>query len=132
MESTVGRMTQWIGQRFGGYLLEEELAHDAMGILYRGTQLALKREVAVKVLPRHLARDPATVARFLRQARVLAQLNHPHILQIYDAGQHGDVLYLVLEYVQGLTIRSVLDLDQRLPQHLAAAYAAQVADALEV
>lgn len=124
-------MTAWIGQRLGGYLLEEELGRDTTGIRFRGRQLALGREVAVEILPRHLSHDPAAVARFLRQAHILAQLNHPHILQIYDAGQHDDLLYLVLEYVPGPTIRTLLELDGRLPQQLAATYAAQVADALE-
>lgn len=130
-ESTGDHMTEWIGQRLGGYLLEEELGREATGILFRGRQLALGREVAIEMLPRHLSHDPAAVARFLRQARIMAQLNHPNILQIYDADQHDDLLYLVFEYVPGPTIRSLLGLDGRLPQQQAAAYAAQAADALE-
>lgn len=125
-------MTTWIGQSLGGCLLEEELERGSRGVIYRGTQLALRREVVVKILHRYLARDASAVARFLRQARILAQLNHPNIVKIYDAGQAGDVLYVVLEYVQGPTIRSLLELDGRFPPHLAASYAAQVADVLEV
>lgn len=124
-------MRTWIGQSLGGCLLEEELEHSSRGVVYRGIQLALGREVVVKILPRSNSSDASAVARFLRQARILAQLNHPNIIKIYDAGDAGDVLYVVLEYVQGLTIKSLLELDGRFPPYLAAVYAAEVADALE-
>src|SRR5579883_1304316 len=124
-------MNELAGQSLGGYVLEEELGRGSMGMVYRGKQVALGREVAVKILPRSLAQDPSYVARFIREAQIIAGLNHPNIVQIYDAGQQNGVLYFVMEYVQGPTIGSLLHLDGSMPQHLAAEYIAQVADALD-
>jgi eukaryotic-like serine/threonine-protein kinase len=124
-------MNELAGQSLGGYLLEEEIGRGSMGMVYRGTQIALGREVAIKVLPRALARDASYVARFIREAQIIAGLNHPNIVQIYDAGQQGGFLYFVMEFVQGPTIGSLLQIDTIMPQHLAAEYAAQIADALD-
>ena len=124
-------MNELAGQSLGGYLLEEEIGRGSMGMVYRGKQIALGREVAIKVLPRVLARDASYVARFIREAQIIAGLNHPNIVQIYDAGQQGGFLYFVMEFVQGPTIGSLLQLDTIMPQHLAAEYAAQIADALD-
>jgi serine/threonine-protein kinase len=125
-------MTALIGHHLGGYLLEEEIGRGAMGIVYRGRQVALERDVAVKVFSQPLTPDPSFVIRFLREARILAELNHPHIVQIYDAGQQEEVLYFVMEYVQGPTLRHLLRLDDKMPARLATEYIAQAADALEV
>lgn len=125
-------MNEMAGQSLGGYVLEEELGRGSMGMVYRGKQVALGREVAVKVLPRSLAQDPLYVARFIREAQIIAGLNHPNIVQIYDAGQQNGILYFAMEYVQGPTINSLLHLDGSMPPHLAAEYIAQIADALDV
>jgi serine/threonine protein kinase len=124
-------MNELAGQSLGGYQLEEEIGRGSMGMVYRGKQIALGREVAIKVLPRAMAKDSSYVARFIREAQIIAGLNHPNIIQIYDAGQQGSLLYFVMEYVQGPTIGSLLKLDGTMPQHLAAEYAAQIADALD-
>lgn len=127
-----GLMNELAGQSLGGYLLEEELGRGSMGMVYRGKQVALGREVAVKILPHSLAQDPSYIARFIREAQIIAGLNHPNIVQIYDAGQQNGVLYFVMEFVQGPTIGSLLHLDGTMPQHLAAEYVAQIAEALDV
>jgi eukaryotic-like serine/threonine-protein kinase len=124
-------MNELAGQILGGYRLEEEIGRGSMGMVYRGKQIALGREVAIKVLPRSLAKDASYVARFIREAQIIAGLNHPNIVQIYDAGQQNGLLYFVMEYVQGPTIGSLLQIDETMPQHLAAEYAAQIADALD-
>ncbi len=124
-------MNELAGQSLGGYQLEEEIGRGSMGMVYRGKQIALGREVAIKVLPRALAKDASYVARFIREAQIIAGLNHPNIVQIYDAGQQGGLLYFVMEYVQGPTIGSLLLIDGSLPPHLATEYAAQIADALD-
>ncbi|HEV2579503.1 MAG TPA: protein kinase [Ktedonobacteraceae bacterium] len=124
-------MNELAGQSLGGYLLEEEIGRGSMGMVYRGKQIALGREVAIKVLPRALAKDASYVARFIREAQIIAGLNHPHIVHIYDAGQQGGVLYFVMEYVQGPTIGSLLQIDLIMPPHLAVEYAAEIADALD-
>jgi serine/threonine protein kinase len=124
-------MNELAGQSLGGYLLEEEIGRGSMGMVYRGKQWALGRDVAIKILPQALARDSSYVARFIREAHIMAGLNHPNIVQIYDAGQQRGLLYFVMEYVQGPTLGSLLRLDGQIPQHLAAEYAAQIADALD-
>lgn len=124
-------MNELSGQSLGGYVLEEELGRGSMGMVYRGKQIALGREVAIKVLPHSLAQDSSYIARFIREAQIIAGLNHPNIVQIYDAGQQNGMLYFVMEYVQGPTVGSLLQLDGSMPQHLAAEYAAQIADALD-
>jgi len=124
-------MNELAGQSLGGYQLDEEIGRGSMGMVYRGKQIALGREVAIKVLPRALAKNATYVARFIREAQIIAGLNHPNIVQIYDAGQQAGLLYFVMEYVQGPTIGSLLQIDGTMPQHLAAEYAAQIADALD-
>ena len=124
-------MNELAGQILGGYQLEEEIGRGSMGMVYRGKQIALGREVAIKVLPRALAKDSSYVARFIREAQIIAGLNHPNIVQIYDAGQQGGLLYFVMEYVQGPTIGNLLLIDGTLPQYLATEYTAQIADALD-
>jgi eukaryotic-like serine/threonine-protein kinase len=123
-------MNELAGQSLGGYMLEEEIGRGSMGMVYRGKQIALGREVAIKVLPRSLAKDASYVARFIREAQIMAGLNHPNIVQIYDAGQQSGLLYFVMEYIQGPTIGSLLEINGTMPQHLAAEYGAQIADAL--
>jgi len=124
-------MNELAGQSLGGYQLEEEIGHGSMGVVYRGKQIALGREVAIKVLPMGLARDISYVARFIREAQIIAGLNHPNIVHIYDAGQQNKLLYFVMEYVQGPTLSNLLFLDGTIPQHLALEYAAQIAEALD-
>ena len=124
-------MNELAGQSLGGYQLEEEIGHGSMGVVYRGKQIALGREVAIKVLPMALARDVSYVARFIREAQIIAGLNHPNIVHIYDAGQQNKLLYFVMEYVQGPTLSNLLYLDGTIPQHLALEYGAQIADALD-
>ncbi len=124
-------MNELAGQSLGGYQLEEEIGRGSMGVVYRGKQIALGREVAIKVLPQTLARDASYVARFIREAQIIAGLNHPNIVQIFDAGQQIKLLYFVMEYVQGPTLASLLHLDGMIPQYLAVEYAAQIAEALD-
>lgn len=124
-------MNELAGQSLGGYQLEEEIGRGSMGMVYRGKQIALGREVAVKVLSKSLAKDSSYVARFIREAQIIAGLNHPHIVQIYDAGQQNGLLYFVMEYVQGPTIANLLHLDDTIPLQFATEYAAQIAEALD-
>ncbi len=124
-------MNELAGQSLGGFRLDEEIGRGSMGMVYRGRQIALEREVAIKVLPQGLAKDASYVARFIREALIIAGLNHPNIVQIYDAGQQNKLLYFVMEYIQGPTLASLLRLDGIIPLHLAVEYAAQIADALD-
>jgi serine/threonine-protein kinase len=92
------------GSRLGGYEIVGTLGAGGMGVVYRARDLKLGREVAIKVLPEEFARDPARVARFEREARMLAAVNHPTIAAIYGAEQDGEVRYIVMELVEGDTL----------------------------
>jgi serine/threonine protein kinase len=124
-------MNELAGYSLGGYQLEEEIGRGSMGVVYRGRQIALGREVAVKILPHALAKDASYIARFIREAQIIAGLNHPNIVQIFDAGQQRHILYFVMEFIQGPTLANLLLMDGIIPQHLATEYAAQIADALD-
>jgi serine/threonine protein kinase len=124
-------MNELAGHHLGGYFLEEEVGRGAMGVVYRAKQLTLGREVAVKVLPQGLARDASYVARFTREARIIAGLNHPNIVQIYDAGEQQNLLFFAMEFVQGPTLANLLYLDGTISPYYAVEYAAQIADALD-
>ena len=86
----------------------ERLGAGGMGVVFKARQRSLDRWVALKILPRHLIGDPSFVERFQREARLLARLNHPGIVAVYDFGQAGEFCYLLLEYVDGVTLRQAL------------------------
>lgn len=118
-----------VGQTFSSYQVKELIGAGSMGEVYRAHDLKLKRDVAIKSLPETFSRDSERIARFQREAEVLASLNHPNIAAIYGLEQVGDTRLLVLELIDGET------LDRRLekgviPMDEALRIAAQLADAL--
>jgi TolB-like protein/tetratricopeptide (TPR) repeat protein len=96
-----------------------------MGEVYRARDSKLKRDVAIKVLPKSLAADPDALARFEREALAVAALSHPNILAIFDFGKHEGTAYAVTELLEGETLRGKLDTGS-IPQRLAVDYALQV------
>src|SRR6185436_19116719 len=92
------------GTRVGVYEILAPLGAGGMGEVYRARDGKLNREVAIKVLPEAFAEDPERLARFRREAQVLAALNHPHIAAIYGLEESGSVEALVLELVPGETV----------------------------
>jgi serine/threonine protein kinase/Tol biopolymer transport system component len=118
------------GQSFGVYHILDLLGVGGMGEVYRARDTKLGRDVALKVLPRLFSADPDRLARFEREARLLASLNHPHIAAIYGFEATAGVHALVLELVEGPTLAERL---QRAPLSIAEAVkiASQIADALE-
>ncbi len=118
------------GTKIGGYSIERELGRGGMGVVYLAHDTRLDRRVAVKALPADLAGDPDRLARFQREAKVLASLNHPNIGAIYGLEEADGHRYLVLEYIEGETLaerlrRGPIPLDEALP------IARQIAEALE-
>ena len=77
-----------------------------MGEVYRAKDTRLERTVAIKILPEHLAGNPERKQRFGREARAISQLNHPNICTLFDVGEQDGLDYLVMEYVEGETLRS--------------------------
>jgi dienelactone hydrolase len=92
------------GRMLLNYRLEQHLGAGAMGVVWKATDLTLGREVAVKILPEALAGDPERLARFDREARLLASLNHPNIAAVYGLHEAGGVHFLAMELVKGRTL----------------------------
>jgi serine/threonine protein kinase len=96
------------GTRFGPYEILAPIGAGGMGEVYRARDTRLDRTVAVKILPRHLRANPRLLARFAREARAIAALNHPHICTLHDVGSHEGIDFLVMEHIEGETLRSRL------------------------
>ena len=93
------------GTKLGPYEILAPLGAGGMGEVYRARDTKLNRDVALKVLPEAFARDPARMARFQREAQVLASLNHPNIASIYGLEESGGVQALVMELVEGISLK---------------------------
>jgi TolB-like protein len=119
------------GTRLGRYVLGPLIGEGGMGQVYRARDARLDREVAIKLLPADLARDPDRLQRLEREARVLASLNHPNIGAIFGLEEGDGLTGLVLELVPGLTLQEHLAARGRLPLAEAVAIARQIAAALE-
>jgi len=109
------------GTKLGPYQILAPIGAGGMGEVYRARDTKLGRDVAIKVLPQILANDPERLARFEREAKVLASLNHPNIAHIYGIEERA----LVMELVEGETLKGPLPLDEALR------IAAQICNALE-
>ena len=96
------------GTRFGAYELTGLIGAGGMGEVYRATDKQLGRQVAIKTLPESLATDPDRLARFEREAKLLAALNHPHIAAVYSLDRHAGTLYLAMELVEGASLEEKL------------------------
>jgi Tol biopolymer transport system component len=118
------------GTRFGAYEITGELGVGGMGEVYRATDTNLKRDVAIKVLPESFAEDEDRLARFQREAEVLASLNHPNIAQIYGLEKADGQTVIVMELVEGPTLADRIA-EGAMPVDEALSVARQVADALE-
>ena len=92
----------------GRYVVTRELGRGGMGVVYLAKDTVLERQVAYKVLPEGLRGNPTALSKFLREAKAAAQLNHPHIVTVYDAGESEHGFYLAMEYVDGTTLKELL------------------------
>lgn len=113
------------GTRLGRYEIRSLIGEGGMGQVYRATDTALGREVAIKVLPPELAKAADRLKRFEQEAKAAGSLNHPNILVIYDVGSHGDSPYVVSELLEGETLRERLK-SNRLPLRKSIDYALQI------
>src|SRR5450755_133082 len=96
------------GTKLGPYEIIAPLGAGGMGEVYRTRDPRLGREVAIKILPASFYRDPERLRRFEQEARAAGALNHPNIVAVYDVGTHEDVPYLVMELLEGATLRDRL------------------------
>ncbi|HEV3118201.1 MAG TPA: serine/threonine-protein kinase, partial [Gemmataceae bacterium] len=108
----------------------ELLGQGGMGAVYKARQAKLGRLVALKILPSEAGRDPAFAERFNREARALAHLNHPNVVGVHDFGEAGDLFYFIMEFVDGVNLRQVLQRGQMQPAD-AVRIIPQVCDALQ-
>ncbi|NRQ38009.1 Stk1 family PASTA domain-containing Ser/Thr kinase [Nonomuraea sp. NN258] len=99
----------------GRYRIESRIARGGMATVYLALDIRLDRTVALKVMHRSLAEDPAFVRRFIGEAKSVASLSHPNVVHVFDQGTDTDVVYLSMEYVPGKTLRDVLRERGRLP-----------------
>ena len=119
------------GRTLGSYQITEELGRGGMAIVYRAYQPSLNRYVAIKVLPPQLSFDQQFVDRFQREARAAANLRHPNIVVIHDVGHHDGTYYIVMEYLEGRTLKELVEQTGPLPPQRAARIVEQIAAALD-
>lgn len=121
----IGRM---LGNR---YEILEQIGGGGMAIVYKGRDTILNRTVTIKLLRPEYTSDDDFVRRFRREAQAVASLSHPNIVSIHDVGREGDMHYLVMEYVDGEDLRSIIKREGRLDPERAVRIARQICDALD-
>ncbi len=117
--------------RTGRYKLHKEIGRGGMGIVYKATDTILERTVAFKVLPSNLREHPQALKNFFREAKSAARLNHPNIVTVYDAGEENGAYYIAMEYIEGETVKQILNREKKLPVRAVLMIAGQICRALE-
>lgn len=117
------------GQQFQHYRLIEKVGEGGMGAVWKAVDTRLDRTVAIKVIRHHLSGDARHRERFEREARAISNLNHPHICTLHDVGRHGDIDFLVMEYLDGEVLSDRLK-HGALPLKRALVYGVDIAEAL--
>jgi serine/threonine-protein kinase len=114
------------------YEIKEEIGHGGMAIVYLARDRRLGRDVAVKLIHRHLRENAEVAARFASEARAVAKLKHPNIVEVYDVSDvEEDERYLIVELVRGTTLRKLLAEHRQLPAEIAACVGVEIANALD-
>jgi len=124
-------MADMIGRQLGNYKIVGELGRGGMAVVYRAYQASLNRYVAIKVLPPHLGFDQEFVERFQREALAAAQLRHPNIVVIHDVGHEQGIYFIVMELLEGRTLKEIIEGEGELPVEQATRIVEQVAGALD-
>jgi serine/threonine protein kinase len=118
------------GETFGGYDIVAVAGSGGMGIVYRAVQRSLGRMVALKLIRSDVAESGDYRSRFQREARLAAAVDHPHVVSVFDAGEHADRLYLSMQWVDGMDLRAILETESRLTPDRAIRLGTQMASAL--
>src|SRR3954468_20994895 len=119
------------GSQFGAYRIESVAGQGGMGVVYRATQLGLDRAVALKVITPAFAHDAEFRARFQRESKLAASIEHPNVIPVYEAGEHDGTLFLAMRFVHGTDLKSLLSREGRLEPIRAPRLGAQIANALD-
>ena len=104
-----------ISRKLSHYQILEKLGAGGMGEVYLAQDLNLERKVAIKFLPQNLTSDAENVERFRREAKAAAALNHPNIITIYEISEEKDQLFILMEYVDGTTLRELISTSSQFP-----------------
>ena len=120
-----------LGSDFAGHRIDAFVGQGGMGLVFRATDLALGRPVALKVIAPEVARKPVFRTRFERECRAAAAIDHPHVVQIYHAGEDEGMLYLTMRFVDGTDLRRLLDTEHRVDPGRAISIVGQIAGALD-
>jgi len=116
-----------IGTRLDGrYRIEDRIGTGGMSTVYRAFDETLERQVAIKILHGHISEDAPSLERFRREARTVAQLSHPHVVMVIDAGEDDGHPYIVFEHVRGETLKERIKREGQLPVAEAVAYAIEI------
>ncbi len=120
-----------IGQRFGQYEILSKLGAGGMATVYRARQLNVDRFVALKVMLDRFADDAELIRRFQAEVKIAASLSHPHIVKVFDYGQHGELAYIVMELLNGGSLAQLIAERGKLPPDLTLRLFNQIAEALD-
>ncbi len=120
-----------VGREVAGCTLVRRLGAGALGVVYAADQKAMERQIALKMLSSKAAGEPETVARFQREAKLCAQIQHPNVVGVFDCGHERGVHFLVMELVEGGTFAGLIEEHGKLTWHDTFAYGLQIAKALE-
>ncbi len=120
-----------IGSRIGGYLIQSVLGRGGMSVVYLAEDTRLDRRIALKVMAEELAENESFRTRFVREAKMAANLEHPNIVPLYDAGEIDGVLYLAMRVIRGTDLRQVIDAEGALDPERTMGIMRQVASSLD-
>ncbi len=122
--------SEWVGRELGEYFVFEKIGSGSMAEVYKALQPSMDRLVAIKLISPSLNSDSHFVARFRREAKIVATLEHPHILPVIDFGEQDDILYLVMRYVNGGTLHDLIQKGP-LPPQVVLRYITEIGEALD-
>src|SRR5918997_4826924 len=97
-----------IGSEISGHRLEAVAGRGGMGVVYKATQTRLNRTVALKLISADLAEDDSFRERFEHESQIAAQIEHPHVIPLYEAGEEGGQLYITMRYVEGTDLKAMI------------------------
>ena len=120
-----------IGQIIGNYRILRKIGEGGMGAVFLARDLTLERDVAIKIISPHLAQNPNLMARFKIEAIAQAKLTHPNVVTIYSFNQEGDVYYIVMEYIEGESLKRIIRKKGFLPLNEALKIFLQILSAIE-